>query len=216
MTLKLSLTLSQPALPPLHPGDDLGRVELERHPPGLRPQRRLLWLAAQPRVLLLAPSLPGLAKELAPALRRAQSLRQLIAARLAVELVLGLVGRARLGHDLAGDPIELKVHLRAGVARDPRAVDRNHSRRHQVCPITEPEHLAEQLRQRSLVPADKPRDRRVIRDQVAGDHPVGHVLATVTLDRTRGPLPRRERVQHKRHHQRRLIRRPAMTARYAA
>jgi hypothetical protein len=103
------------------------------------------------------------------------------------------------------------VDLRAGVAGDPRAVDRHHARPHQPRTVTQPEHLAEQLAQRPLVPADEARDRRVIGNQVAADHPVGHVLATVTLDHPRGALPTRERVQHQRHHQRRLIRGPAMT-----
>ena len=45
----------------------------------------------------------GLAKPGAPALAGAQVLGQLVAARLAVELVLGGVDAARLGEDLGGD-----------------------------------------------------------------------------------------------------------------
>jgi len=63
---------------------------------------------------------------------------------------------------------------------------------------------------RPLVTIDKTRHCRVIGHQIASDHPVGHILATVTLDRARRAHTGRERIQHKRHHQRRLIR-PAMT-----
>jgi hypothetical protein len=40
----------------------------------------------------------------------------------------------------------------------------------------------------------------VIGHQVGGDHPVGHVLTTMTLDRPRRALPRRKRIEHERHH----------------
>src|ERR1035441_29310 len=78
-------------------------------------------------------------------------------------------------------------------------------------PVTQPQHLTEQISQRLLMPNDEPRDRRVIRHHVAGDHPVGHILATVTLDRARRADLRRVRIQDERHHHRRLIRRPAVT-----
>jgi hypothetical protein len=44
--------------------------------------------------------------------------------------------------------------------------------------VAEPEHLAKQVGQPPLMQADAPRDRRVIRNQIAGDHPIGNVLAT--------------------------------------
>ena len=69
-----------------------------------------------------------LAEELAPPLRGAQLLGQLITTRLAELLILGLVGRLDLGHDLPRDLLELLVALRAGVRRDPRAIDRHHPR----------------------------------------------------------------------------------------
>ena len=105
MLLELALALPQPALTPLHAGHDLGRIKLERHLLGsLRlPHPRCLRLRLLGFDTIAGRPLPGPAKELAPALRRAQPLGQLIAARLAVELVLGLVGRPGLGHDLAGD-----------------------------------------------------------------------------------------------------------------
>jgi hypothetical protein len=90
--LELALALAHPPLPSLGARHDPARVELQRHLLGrLRLALRLL---AELGVLVLAPQLsPRPAKELAPALRRAQLLGQLIPARLAVELILGLVGR---------------------------------------------------------------------------------------------------------------------------
>jgi hypothetical protein len=185
--------------------DDLVRVELKRHL-----LRRLA--LGQLRVLVLTPQFsPGPAKELTPALRGAQLLGQLITTRLAERFVLGLVGRPGLRQDLARDLLEAVVDLRARVARDPGAIDRHHPGLHQPRPITQLEHLGEQLDQRPLVATDKARDRRVIGNQVAGDQPVSDVLAAVTLDRPRRPHPRRERVQDQRHHQRRLIRRATVT-----
>jgi hypothetical protein len=58
---------------------------------------------------------------------------------------------------------------------------------------------------------NKPRNRRVIGRRIAGDHPVGNILATMTLDPPRGPHVGRKRVQDQRHHHRRLVRRAAMT-----
>src|SRR5215211_4637525 len=133
MPLKLALALTRPALAPLCARHDLCRVELERHLRGFL----ALGLVGQPRGLLLTSQLTaGPAEELASALGRAQLLGRLIAARLPVELVLSVVARPRLDHDLARDPIELVVDLRARVAGDPRAVDRHHPGLHQPHPIT--------------------------------------------------------------------------------
>jgi hypothetical protein len=57
------------------------------------------------RCRLLIERLLGFAQPLAPAGAGPQLFRQLVAARLPVELVLGLVARLRLGDDLAGDPL---------------------------------------------------------------------------------------------------------------
>ena len=155
--------------------------------------------------------LASVAEELAPALRRAQLLRQLITALIAMHLILGLVRGHRLSDHVPGDLFKLIVNLRAGVARDPGAVDRHHPGLHQPGLITQLEHLAEQPGQRPLVPTDERGDRHMVRNQVARDHPVGNVLPAVTLDRPRRPHTGRERVQDQRHHQRRLIRGAAMT-----
>ena len=209
LLLELAAGVAQPTLPALDARDDPLRVELE-----LRLGRRLaLRLRLVADQLLALELLLGVAEELAPALRRAQLLGQLITPRLAIQLVLGLVGRLVLGEDLLRDLLELQVGIRVRVPRQPSAVDRDQPRLHQPSLIAQPQHLAEQLGKRRLVPTDEPGDRRVIRHHVARDHPIGHVLATVTLDRPRGPHLRRKRVQHQRHHHRRLIRRPAMTVR---
>lgn len=59
----------------------------------------------------------------------------------------------------------------------------------------------------------EPGDRRVIRYLIGGDHPVGNVLTTVTLNPTRGELPRRIGVAQKAHHHRRLVGRSAFPVR---
>jgi hypothetical protein len=113
MLLELALALPQPRIAPLPPvPHDLTGVELERH----LIARLALWLAGRLRALLLAAQLlAGPAEELAPALRRAQPLGQLITTRLAERFVLGLIGRPDLGQDLARDLLELVVDLRARV-----------------------------------------------------------------------------------------------------
>ena len=55
-------------------------------------------MAGLPRALLAR-----LTEELGPPFPRAQLLRQLIPARLAIQLILGLIGRLRLRQDLLRD-----------------------------------------------------------------------------------------------------------------
>jgi hypothetical protein len=155
--------------------------------------------------------LPGLAQELAPPLCGAQLLGQLIAPRLAEPLILGLIGRPDLGQDLKRDLLKLEVDIGVGVARDPGAIDRHHPGLHQASLMTELQHISEQPGERPLVAADEPRDRHMIRNQVAGDHPKRDVLATMTLDPPRRTHTGRKRIQGQPHHHRRLVRRPAMT-----
>ena len=125
--------------------------------------------------------------------------------------LLGLVGRLGLGHDLLRDLLELHVHIRVGAPSDPGAIDRHHPRLDQPRLVAQLEHLAEQLRQRLLVAADEPRHSHMIGNQVPSDHAKSNMLPAMTLDRARGTHPGREREQDHRHHQRRLIRRPAVT-----
>ena len=93
-------------------------------------------------------------------------------------------------------------------SRHLRRIDRDHPRPEQPGLRAQPQHLAEQLRQRKLVPRHKPRDRRVIRRLHHRDHLERHVLHTRPLDRPRRPYPARIRVQQQGHH-RRVIRSPA-------
>src|SRR4030095_995514 len=110
--LELALALPQPRIAALPSApDDLVRVERKRHLSG----NIRFGLADRLSALLLAPQLLArLAKELTPPLRRAQLLGQLITTRLAELLLLGLVDRPDLGHDLARDLLEPIVDLRAG------------------------------------------------------------------------------------------------------
>jgi hypothetical protein len=105
----------------------------------------------------------------------------------------------------------VKVGVKVRVAGDPRAIDRNHSGLHQASGVTQLQHIREQVGERLLVAADEARDRHIVRNEVAGDHPKRDVLAAVTLDRTRRAHTTRTRIQHKRQHQRRLIRSTTVT-----
>ena len=142
-----------------------------------------------------------------------QPLGQLITTRLTELLILGLVRRLDLLDDLLSDLPELLIALPARVTRQPSAIDRHHPGFTNPRLITQPQHLAEQVSQRALMTNYEPSDRGVIRHHIAGNHPIGHILATVTLDRPRRPHIGRERIQHQPHHHRRLIRRPAVTIR---
>jgi hypothetical protein len=141
----------------------------------------------------------------AAALARAQLLGKLVAARLAVELVLGLVGCLRLGEDLASDPLVVCVRPAARARGDLGAIDRDHAGLDEPGLRAEREHGAEELSECRLVAAQEAGDRRVVGNAVGRDHPVGDVLAAVSLDRARGALLRRVGVEHERDHHRGLI-----------
>jgi hypothetical protein len=85
------------------------------------------------------------------------------------------------------------------------AVDRDHPGADESRPRAEREHRAEQLGERPLVAGEKAGDRGVVGDPVGGDHPVGDVLAAVALDRARGALLGRIRIEQKRDHHRGLV-----------
>ena len=140
-------------------------IELDRRALGLLASRALGRLPCGAVALELALCL---AQGLAPALRRAQVLGQLVTARLAVELVLAPVGLGGLGEDLARDLLVVAIGVKRRVRRDLRAVDRDHPDRRQARPRAQPEHAREQLAQRLLVAAAEVRDRRVVGHQVAG------------------------------------------------
>ena len=114
-----------------------------------------------------------------------QLLGQLIPARLAVLLILGLIGRDRDLDQLLGDLPEVNARLARRVTAQLRAIKRDHPTLHQPRTVTQLQHLAKQPRQRNLVTTNEPRHRRVIRHPVSGDHPVGDILAAVALDPAR-------------------------------
>jgi hypothetical protein len=188
MPLKLTARLAQPPLPPLGARDDPLLIELELD------RRAALLLRWLPVILAAGELLLGPAQKLTPSFRSAQILRQLITPRLPEPLILTLVSRAYLGHDLRGDLLTLTCLIRVSVTRQARAVDRDQPRLDQPRLITQPKHLRKQRRQRPLVTHHEARDRRVIRHHVASNHPVSDSLATVTLDLPRGPHPSRVRV----------------------
>jgi hypothetical protein len=175
--LELAAGAAQPPLPTLNAGDDPLCIKLELTARcRLRVWLGLLAVGLLPQLLLLRRP-----KELRASLRRAQLLRQLIA----IQLILSLVSRPRLGEDLPHDLLKLTIGATTSVPRQTSAVDRDQLRLDQPRPIAQPQHLTEQLRQRRLMPNDEPGDRRMIRHHVPRDHSISHVLATVTLDRTR-------------------------------
>jgi hypothetical protein len=137
--------------------------------------------------------------------RSSEAAPELVAARLTVELILSLVGPPRLGDDLACDPLVVEIRFTRGVGLDHRAVDRDHAGRDEPRLGAERKHRAEQLGERPLVAGDKASDRRMVRDPVGGDHPVGDVLAAMTLDPTRGAPLARIGVEEERDHHRGLI-----------
>jgi hypothetical protein len=113
---------------------------------------------------------------------RAQPLGQLIAPRLAVELVLAAVHLRRLGQDLARDLLIAAIGSPRGVRGDLRPVDRHNPDPDQPRPPAKGEDRREHIRQRRLMAHPELRDRRVVGDVVCADHPVGDVLLALALD----------------------------------
>ena len=163
----------------------------------LRPDRAAL--------ALLDPPL-GVGERGLAALRGAQLLGQLIAPRIAVELILTPVGLLGLAQDLPDHARVGAVLIHRRVRLDLRPVDHDHPDRHQPRLPAQPQHLIKQLGDLGLVPAAELRDRRVIRHPHARDHLVRHILKARPLDPTRRPIPARIRVQKQSHQHRRVIR----------
>ncbi len=107
MLIELVARLAHPPLTPVHPGDDHLGIKYELHTLRLRVRHlhlRVLYACTLPRELLL-----GFAQRSASALVGSQVLGQLIAARLAIELILASVDLARLLQDLAGELLVVEV-----------------------------------------------------------------------------------------------------------
>ena len=162
--------------------------------------------ARLPRALVIqAPA--RVAQPALPALRRRERLGQLVAARVAETLVLFGVDGVGVLEDLARDLLVIAGGVMRRVGLDLGAVDGDHADADQPRLGAQPQHLAEQLRQRVLVALAKARDRRVIRRAVGADHARGDILDAATLDPPRRALPDRVAVKQQRHHHRRLVRR---------
>ncbi len=151
----------------------------------------------------------GFAQPRPTTLAGAQLLGQFIAARVAVELVLGRVDGLGFFEDLARESLVVDVRVAARVARQLRPVDRDHADRHQTLLRAQRKHLAEQVGDGVLVALDEPRDRRVIGPLLGRQDAEGDVFLTRPLDHARGPEPARVRIEQQRHHHRRVIGRPA-------
>ena len=151
----------------------------------------------------------GFAQSPATITAGAQPLGQLVAARLAEQLVLGRVDARRLFEDLASDLLVAARRVMRGVRGHLRAVDGNDADLDQPRPRAERKHLAEQAGDRRLVARPEARDRRVIRDVVGADHAEGDVVATVTLYPARRAHPDRVGIDEQRDHHRRVVGRAA-------
>src|ERR1019366_9920206 len=107
MLVELVARLAQPPLTALRPGDDRLGIKHELHALRFRLRRlglRCVSAGTPGRELLL-----GLAQRSTTTLTGSQMLRQLIATRIAVELVLCGVDLARLLQDLAGELLVVEV-----------------------------------------------------------------------------------------------------------
>jgi hypothetical protein len=149
----------------------------------------------------------GLAQPPAATLCGRELLRQLVAARLAIELVLGRVDRPGLLDDLPGQLLEVEILVARRVRLHLRAVDRDHPDLRQPAARAQRQHLAEQARDRVLVALDEPREGRVVRALLRCKHPEGDVFLARALDHARGP-PARIGIKQQRDHHRRVRGRP--------
>ena len=160
------------------------------------------------RALLLELAL-GLAQPRPPPFPGAKLLGQFIAARVAVELVLGRVDRLGFFEDLARELLVIDVRVATRVARQLRPVNSDHADARQPLLRAQRKHLAEEASDRLLVTLDEPRDRRVIRSLLRRQHAERNILFARPLDLPRRARPARVRVEQQRHHHRRVIGRPA-------
>jgi hypothetical protein len=154
-------------------------------------------------------ALLGLAQPAAPALGGGELRRQLVPARVPMELVLGSVDRLRFLENLARELLVVEVLVARRVRVELGAVDRDDTDLGESAARAEREHLAEQAGDRLLVTLNKPCERRMVRPLLGRQHPEGDVFLAGALDHTRGPDPARVRVEQQRHHHRRVIGRPA-------
>ena len=181
--------LAQPATAALDAPNDLLWIKLNHRAIRLdRIVRSLSHLLC--RALLLELAL-GFTQSGATPLRGAQLVGQLIATGLPVKLILFAIDPIGLRQDLPRDPLIVTIRVIRSVRVNLGPVDRDHPDLHHPRFATQPEHFAEQPRDRRLMPLAKVSDRRMIRHQIRRDHPIGHILLTLPLDPARRPVPSR-------------------------
>ena len=208
MLIELIAGLAQPPIPALSASDDRLRIKLELHGGCLLGSRRLGLAAAFARsrssLRLASGQPPG-------ALRRSRSsagsssprARRNARPRPRRSRRPPRGSRARAARSRGRALRGVGVHL--------RPVDRDHPDPDKAGLRAQHSTSPNRSASASCVALAKPRDRRVIGRLVGRDHPVGDVLHARALDRARGALPPRIRVEQQRDHHRRIERRPPMT-----
>jgi hypothetical protein len=123
-------------------------------------------------------------------LRGRELRRQLVAARLPVELLLGRVDRLGFLDDLPRELLEVEVLVARRVGLHLRAVNGDHPNLGQPAARAERQHLAEQAGDRLLMTLNEPSQRRVIRPLLSRQYAKRDVLFAGALDHPRGLIPR--------------------------
>jgi hypothetical protein len=124
----------------------------------------------------------------------------------------GLIGVARCGQQLGHltpNPGGVAVAVKRRVGRHLGAIQRDHRQIDQARRRAQPQPRHKQAGKRPLLIDHEPRDRRVIGDQPATDHPKRRVGPARRLDLPTRPHPAAVRVQHQRAQHLRVIRRAA-------
>jgi hypothetical protein len=135
-------------------------------------------------------ALLGLAQPAAATLRSRELRRQLVAARVPVELVLGRVNGLGLLEDLARELLVVEVLVARRVGVQLRAVDGDHADLRKPAARAERQHLAEEAGDRALVALDEPRQRRVIGPLLGRKHPERNVLLAARSITREDRIPR--------------------------
>ena len=139
-----------------------------------------------------------------PVLPTTQRRRQLVTPQLAVQGVLGDIGRLGFGQDggdLLVDRLGRAVRRQRRIGRHLRAVQRDHAQARQTGRPTQPQHRDEHHLHPFGVPSAEARDHAVIRHVLADDHPEAHVPPAQALHLAAGAMAVGVGVdQHRQHH----------------
>src|SRR6202012_566945 len=126
----------------------------------------------------------------APSILPARPLRgQLVAPTVPELFILSGVGLFGLGEDLGGKIILVAVSEERCVRRDLRPIDSHQPRIDKTGRHTQRQDLPEQPRDRLLMVASEPSQRRVIRLLVDRQHTIRDILDQPSLDPPRRTLP---------------------------